>query len=165
MSGDPADDRIVAAAAAGAAEVLVSGDTKHLLPLGTVAPPFSLPDVSSGKPVNLQDYASAKGLLVMFICRNCPYVKHVQDELARIGRDYTGSDLAIVAISSNDAAAYPDDAPESLREQARELGFTFPSCFPLDRNPPRSAFRPPQVRVPRVLPSFCDFRASLRPIH
>ncbi len=100
-----------------------------MLPLGTLAPEFQLPDVTSGKPVSLADFESRKGLLVMFICRHCPYVKHVQHELAKLGRDYSGRPLGIVAISSNDAIGYPDDAPERLREQAVELGFTFPYLY------------------------------------
>ena len=99
-----------------------------MLDLGTPAPAFTLPDVVSGKPVSL-DALDKKPLLVMFICRHCPYVKHVQNELARLGRDYAGQSLAIVAISSNDARAYPDDAPDSLREMASELGFNFPFCY------------------------------------
>jgi thiol-disulfide isomerase/thioredoxin len=65
----------------------------------------------------------------MFICRHCPYVKHLQTNLAQLGRDYIAKPLGIVAISSNDAVAYPDDAPASLREMAAELGFTFPFCY------------------------------------
>ena len=96
-----------------------------MLALGTAAPEFSLPDVASGKIVDLHSVAGAKGLLVMFICRHCPFVKHVEKELARLGRDYGGKGIGIVAISSNDAANFPDDAPESLAEQASEVGFTF----------------------------------------
>ncbi len=100
-----------------------------MLPLGTAAPDFQLPDVVSGRTVNLADFAGKRGLLVMFICRHCPYVKHVQKELARIGEDYANQPLGIVAISSNDAQSHPQDAPDSLREMAVELGFTFPYCF------------------------------------
>jgi peroxiredoxin len=94
--------------------------------LGSAAPDFRLRDVVSGATVTRDGAARSKGLLVMFICRHCPYVQHVQSELAKLGRDYGPSDVGIVAISSNDAARYPDDAPESLRQMARELGFTFP---------------------------------------
>ena len=97
-----------------------------MLPLGTIAPPFRLPDVSSGRSITLDDFPDATASLVMFICRHCPYVKHVQQELARIGRDYSGRPVAIVAISSNDAVAYPDDNPASLAEMVKEQGFTFP---------------------------------------
>jgi len=100
-----------------------------MLALGTPAPEFRLPDVVSGQMVGLEDFSGKRGLLVMFICRHCPFVKHVQNELAVVGRDYRDKSLGIVAISSNDADAYPDDAPESLREMAAELGFTFPFCF------------------------------------
>lgn len=100
-----------------------------MLELGTAAPDFSLPEVVSGKTVSLRDFEGTKALVVMFICRHCPYVKHVQEELARLGRDYQGRGAGIVAISSNDAEEHPDDAPASLKEMAAELGFTFPFCY------------------------------------
>lgn len=100
-----------------------------MVALGTQAPDFHLPDVISGQIISLESFASKSGLLVMFICRHCPYVKHVQDELARIGQDYQSRDVGIVAISSNDIAQQPDDAPESLKSMAQELGFTFPFCY------------------------------------
>ena len=100
----------------------------NMLGLGTIAPGFSLPDVVSGRVVSLDTFKVDAPLLVMFICRHCPYVKHVQQELARVGRDYQGR-AGIVAISANDAARYPDDAPGSLKEMAVELGFTFPFCY------------------------------------
>jgi len=97
--------------------------------LGTPAPSFALPDVISGKTITLESFTEMHGLLVMFICRHCPFVKHIQLELPRLGNNYAGQSLGIVAISSNDAVAYPDDAPDSLREMAAELGFSFPFCF------------------------------------
>lgn len=100
-----------------------------MLPLGTKAPDFSLIDVVSTKTISLSDFINKKALLVMFICRHCPYVKHVQIELARLGRDYQDKDIAILAISSNDPQAYPEDAPGSLKEQAHELDFIFPYLF------------------------------------
>jgi len=96
-----------------------------MLALGTPAPDFSLPDVVSGGMVDLQSAAGPKGLLVMFICRHCPFVKHVEKELAKLGRDYEGKGIGIIAISSNDAVNYPDDAPASLAGQARALRFPF----------------------------------------
>src|SRR6188472_4003216 len=99
-----------------------------MLALGTSAPPFSLPDVVTGKTISLDTFHDDPALLVMFVCRHCPYVKHVQQELARLGRDYHGR-AGIVAISSNDATEYPDDRPESLREMALTLGFTFPFVY------------------------------------
>lgn len=100
-----------------------------MLPLGTPAPDFQLPEVTSGGIISLDRFRDKKALLVMFICRHCPYVKHVQKELARLGQDYADTPLGIVAISSNDASDYPDDSPESLREMAAELGFGFPFCY------------------------------------
>jgi peroxiredoxin len=100
-----------------------------MLALGTKAPDFSLQEVTSGERVNLGDLADKKALLVMFICRHCPYVKHIEREIAALGRDYQNKDLGIVAISANDPDAYTEDAPESLAIQAKELGFTFPYLF------------------------------------
>ncbi len=99
-----------------------------MLKLGTPAPPFSLPEVVSGRMISLESFRGEKALLVMFICRHCPYVKHVQGELARLGTDYRDRGVGIVAINANDVSAFPDDAPPSLREMAVELGFTFPFC-------------------------------------
>ena len=99
-----------------------------MLPLGTPDHPFALRDVVSGQVSSLDSFTGKTALLVMFICRHCPYVQHVQDELARIGRDYRPMALGILAISSNDPAQYPDDAPARLKEMAERLGFTFPFC-------------------------------------
>ncbi len=103
--------------------------TGSLLALGTTAPDFALSDVRTGEVVRLSDFDGRKGLLVLFICRHCPYVRHVEEGIARLARDYADSDLGIVAISANDPEAYPEDAPESLAEQARLAGFTFPYLF------------------------------------
>ncbi|GAX37743.1 thioredoxin family protein [Nodularia sp. NIES-3585] len=100
-----------------------------MLPLGTQAPDFHLPEVVSGKIISLATFADQKALLVMFICQHCPFVKHIQTELARLGKDYLSSDLGILAISANDAEKYPDDAPESLKAMAAELDFKFPLCY------------------------------------
>ena len=100
-----------------------------MLDLGTTAPEFELPDVVSGESVSLGSFEGKKALLVMFICKHCPYVIHVQDELARIGRDYGDRDAGIVAISSNDADNYPDDSPDQLRSMTQDLGFSFPFCY------------------------------------
>jgi peroxiredoxin len=101
----------------------------YMLPLGSEAPDFALPDVVTGDTVKLADSSGADALLVMFICRHCPYVKHVRGGIAAMGRDYADSGLAIVAISPNDPNEYPEDAPESLAEDAREAGYTFPYLF------------------------------------
>jgi peroxiredoxin len=103
--------------------------SSSMLPLGTAAPDFSLPDVTSGKLVSLADFAGEAALLVMFICKHCPYVVHVQAELARLGRDYADSALGIVAISSNDPLTYPDDAPRNLKKMVTEARFNFPLLF------------------------------------
>lgn len=100
-----------------------------MLPLGTKAPDFKLPDVVSGGMIFLSTFKDKKAFLVMFICRHCPYVQHVKEEITRIGEDYKDKNIGIVAISANDATVYPDDAPDSLREMAQELNFTFPFCF------------------------------------
>jgi peroxiredoxin len=100
-----------------------------MLPLGTAAPAFSLPDVTTGRLVSLADFAGKEALLVMFICKHCPYVIHVRAELARLGRNYADSDLGIVAISSNDPATYPDDSPAGLKQMAEDAGFDFPVLF------------------------------------
>ena len=100
-----------------------------MLALDTKAPAFRLPDVVSGNTISLETFAGTRALLVMFICRHCPYVVHVREELSRIGKDYATGDIGIVAISANDAATYPDDAPEQLKAMAKELGFTFPFCY------------------------------------
>jgi peroxiredoxin len=97
--------------------------------LGTQAPDFELRDVVNGRAVSRNDVAGPKGMLVMFICRHCPFVKHVQDELATIGRDYAGRGVGLVAISSNDVTSHPEDSPTKLAYQAQELQFTFPYLF------------------------------------
>jgi len=100
-----------------------------MLELGISAPDFSLPDVVSGTTISLSTFVDRRALLVMFICRHCPYVKHVERELARIGSDYGTRGVGVLAISANDADAYPDDSPESLREMAETVGFGFPFCY------------------------------------
>ena len=100
-----------------------------MLSLGTQAPDFHLPDVVSGQTISLSTFADKKALLVMFICRHCPFVKHIKEELAQLGKDYINKGLGIVAISTNDAKNYPDDAPELLKAMAIELDFNFPFCY------------------------------------
>jgi peroxiredoxin len=99
-----------------------------MLALGTTAPEFHLPDVVSGETISLATFSGSKALLVMFICQHCPFVKHIQSELAKIGHDYRDR-LGIVAISANDVANYPDDSPQKLKEMAQELNFNFPVCY------------------------------------
>jgi peroxiredoxin len=100
-----------------------------MLALGTPAPDFRLPDVVSGKTISLSTFSGKPALLVMFICRHCPYVQHVQQALARLERDDAAKSVGIVAISANDVTTHPDDAPDRLKAMALELGFTFPFCY------------------------------------
>ncbi|MGB5592454.1 MAG: thioredoxin family protein [Crocosphaera sp.] len=100
-----------------------------MLPLETKAPEFFLKDAVSGKMISLETFADKKALLVMFICVHCPFVKHLQEALALIGKDYVEQGLGIVAISSNDIINYPDDAPEKMKIMAETLGFNFPFCY------------------------------------
>ena len=97
--------------------------------LGSAAPAFTLPDVVTGKSVSLADARGPKGLLVMFLCAHCPFVKHIEQAVADFARDYQDKGIGIVAISSNDAVAYPGDAPNELAGQARRLHFTFPYLY------------------------------------
>ena len=99
-----------------------------MLPLGTPCPDFSLPNVTDGATVTRADYAG-KPLLVMFICNHCPFVKHLQSALAEFGREYQGKGLSVVAISSNDAIAYPDDSPDLMQDEAKAAGYTFPYLY------------------------------------
>jgi peroxiredoxin len=100
-----------------------------MLALGTQAPDFKLRDVVSGKIISSKQISQNKALLVMFISRHCPYVQHVKEELARIGKEYARRDVGIVAISSNDVKNHPNDAPDLLKSMAEELGFAFPFCY------------------------------------
>jgi peroxiredoxin len=107
--------------------------TSTMLPLGTIAPDFALPDVVSGNQVSLSDFDDAPAMLVMFICNHCPYVQHVRAELARFGRDYQGRGLGIVAISPNDTDVYPEDGPAAMKREAETHGYTFPYLFDEDQ--------------------------------
>lgn len=99
-----------------------------MLALGTKVPDFSLPDVRTGGVVSAGDF-DQQGLLVMFICNHCPYVKLVQPGLVSLGKDYAGSDLAIVAVAPNDALAYPEDSPTEMARVADKLGYAFPVLY------------------------------------
>ena len=129
-----------------------------MLPLGTEAPDFSLPDVVSGKTISLASFVGKQALLVMFICRHCPYVQHVKQELARLGKDYASKDVGIVAISANDAAHYPDDAPAQLNAMAQEEGFSFPLCYD-ERQGTAQAY------TAACTPDFFLFEASRRLVY
>lgn len=96
-----------------------------MLPLGTPAPDFALTDVQTGKTVKLADFRERKALVVMFLCAHCPYVKHIEEGLTAFANDCAAKDVALVAISANDAATHPEDAPAKLAAQARSRGWTF----------------------------------------
>lgn len=100
-----------------------------MVPLGTAAPGFSLPEPATGRLVSLADLEGAGALLVVFLSNHCPFVKHVADELARFGREYTAKGLAMVAINANDVGAYPDDSPAKMAEEVTRRGYTFPYLF------------------------------------
>jgi peroxiredoxin len=110
-----------------------------MLPLGSQAPDFSLPDID-GKTVSLADFRDAPALLVMFMCNHCPFVKHIAGELARLGRDYQARGVAIVGINPNDAEKYPDDSPEQMRTEVQERGYTYPYLYDVTQETAR-AFR------------------------
>jgi peroxiredoxin len=100
-----------------------------MLPLGTPAPDFHLPDTVTGHTVALGDFAGAPALVVMFICNHCPYVQHIRAGLAAFARDYQLKGVGIVAISANDVADYPEDSPAKMKTEARAAGYTFPYLF------------------------------------
>lgn len=100
-----------------------------MLSLGTKAPEFDLKDVVTGKNVSNSTFANKKLLLVMFMCKHCPYVVHIENELAKFSADYSSKDIGIVGISSNDAENYQEDSPEKLKEYAERLNFKFPLLF------------------------------------
>lgn len=101
----------------------------NMLPLGTRAPDFRLPDTVSGKTLGLAELKSERATLVMFICNHCPYVKHVQHELVRLAHDYQPRGVGVIALSSNDAKSYPEDAPDKMRAEAKRAGYPFPYLY------------------------------------
>ena len=103
----------------------------QMLPLGTAAPQFSLPD-PDGHLHSLRGDAPAT--LVMFICNHCPFVKHIREELARLGNDYAPRNVAIYAINSNDVTTHPGDSPDNMRAEAERWGYTFPYLFDEDQS-------------------------------
>ncbi len=101
----------------------------NMMPLGTLAPDFTLPDTVSGNPLSLRELAGTQATLIMFICNHCPFVKHINTELVRLAHDYQPHGVAFIAISANDAANYPEDAPDKMREHAVALGYPFPYLY------------------------------------
>ena len=96
-----------------------------MLPLGTAAPDFHLPD-TQGRTVSLAGFKGAPALVVIFMCNHCPYVKHIRQGLAQIGRDYQAKRVAVVGINANDVTTHPDDSPAKMRAEAASAGYTFP---------------------------------------
>lgn len=105
-----------------------------MLELGVSAPDFSLPEPLTGQTRSLEDFRGAKGLLVMFICNHCPFVLHILDSLVAFAAEYEQQGLKVVAISANDVASHPDDAPEKMAELARARGFGFPYLYDEDQS-------------------------------
>lgn len=100
-----------------------------MLPLGTPAPTFDLPEPATGRTVTLTDFQNAPALLVIFMCNHCPFVKHLRQGLAQFAREYQDRGLAIVAVSANDVANYPEDSPARMVEEARVFGYPFPYLY------------------------------------
>ena len=99
-----------------------------MLALGTQAPDFTLPD-TEGKMVSRDDFADAPALLVIFMCNHCPYVKHIREGLAKMGRDYQAKGVAVVGINPNDVINFPQDSPEKMAQEVRSAGYTFPYLY------------------------------------
>ncbi len=99
-----------------------------MIDIGTPLPPFSLPDFD-GKTVTDADFAGSKALLVAFICNHCPFVRHIRQEFSRVVKEYQAKGLRVVAIASNDTKEFPEDGPAGMKEEAVEVGYTFPYLF------------------------------------
>ena len=107
-----------------------------MLELGTLAPAFTLPNtnpVYGGETVSLEDCASAPALLVAFLCNHCPFVKHIKDSFSQFASQMAEEGLAVIAVSSNDAAEFPQDGPEAMAEDAAQHGYTFPYLYDEDQ--------------------------------
>jgi peroxiredoxin len=102
--------------------------TSTMLPLGSKAPDFTLPD-TTGKMVSLSDFSSAPALVVIFMCNHCPYVKHIRDTLAKLAQEFQQQNVAVVAINANNIETHPDDSPDQMAIEAKEAGYTFPYLF------------------------------------
>ncbi|NGP77045.1 thioredoxin family protein [Balneolaceae bacterium YR4-1] len=107
----------------------MSATPSTMLELGTDAPDFNLPDVVTGDHMSLTDFEDSEALLVIFMCNHCPYVKNIKQGLVELADDYSEEELAIVAISSNDAEKYPQDGPEKMAEDAENFGYSFPYLY------------------------------------
>lgn len=101
----------------------------NMLPLGTIAPHFSLPDTVSGETLSLRDLKSDRATVLMFICNHCPYVVHIREKLVELAKQYQANGVSFIAISSNNIKNYPADAPDKMAELAKSAGFTFPYLY------------------------------------
>ncbi|MEO0471457.1 MAG: thioredoxin family protein [Bacteroidota bacterium] len=101
----------------------------NMLPLGTVAPDFRLPDTVSGQDVSLNELKSDQATVIMFICNHCPFVLHVNDGIVALAKDYQAKGVSFVAISSNDVDNYPQDGPDKMKELAAKVGYSFPYLY------------------------------------
>ncbi len=106
----------------------------NMLPLGSEAPPFVLPNTVSGETIRLVDIAGEKATVVMFLCNHCPYVIHVNQEIVRVANDYQNKGVAFVAISSNDVANYPQDGPDEMKIHAEKENYPFPYLYDESQN-------------------------------
>lgn len=129
-----------------------------MLPLATPAPTFTLPDTVSGRELALESLRGARGTLVMFLSNHCPYVQHVNPELVRLARDYATRGIAAVAISSNDVASYPQDAPAKMKHVALQLGYPFPYLYDQTQEVARAY-------AAACTPDFFLFDADLRLVY
>ena len=103
--------------------------SSNMVSLGTIAPEFNLPDVTSDKIVSLNSLKGEKGTLIMFICNHCPYVKHVNNTIVELANKFQSEKVNFIAISSNDVENYPDDSPELMKINAFEYNFSFPYLY------------------------------------
>jgi len=100
-----------------------------MVALGTIAPDFILPDTVSGENISLNDIKGDVATVIMFICNHCPFVVHVNSELVRLANDYKNKGIGFIAISANDVVTHPGDAPDKMKENALQLGYSFPYCY------------------------------------
>jgi peroxiredoxin len=105
-----------------------------MLPLGTIAPDFTLTDTVSGKPINLTAYRAGRPVMIAFICNHCPYVLHIRTPLAKLAAEAQKRGVAVIGISANDPEEYPEDAPAKMATEARSAGYTFPYLFDADQS-------------------------------
>jgi peroxiredoxin len=109
--------------------IIMAATPSNMLPLGTVAPDFTLMDTVSGRQMNLSELKSDIATVIMFICNHCPFVKHIQDKLAEVSNLYKEKGVSFIGISSNDMENYPEDSPERMKEVAKRMNYSFPYLY------------------------------------